>query len=79
MNLVVDIGNTVVKTGLFNEDRFLWKGEFATLPPRETDEWGIIILDWIRAGHKEAKIDRVVICSVAQSALIPLRKAVRNI
>lgn len=78
MNLVVDIGNTVVKTGLFNEDRFLWKGEFATLPPRETDEWGIILLDWIRAGHKEAKIDRVVICSVAQSALIPLRKAVKK-
>ena len=78
MNLVVDIGNTVVKTGLFSEGKLLWKGEFATLPPREIDEWGIILLEWIRAGHREAKIDKAIICSVAQSALIPLRKAVKK-
>jgi len=78
LNLVIDIGNTIVKTGLFSEGKLLWKGEFATLPPREIDEWGILLLNWIRACQKEVRVERVIVCSVAQSALIPLRKAVKK-
>ena len=78
MNLAVDIGNTVVKIGLFNQESLVLKGRFATHPRKEADEWGILLVNWIKSYSKKSKVDKVIISSVAQSTLIPLRKAIKR-
>jgi len=47
MNLVTDVGNTVVKTGVFEKRNLVLTGEFATQPRKELDEWGILLSSWI--------------------------------
>ncbi len=78
MNLAVDIGNSVVKVGLFNQESLVLRGRFATHPHREADEWGILLVNWLRRYSEKLKIDKVIISSVAQSALIPLREAIKG-
>jgi len=78
MNLAVDIGNSVVKVGLFNHGSLVLGGRFATHPHREADEWGILLVNWIRNYSGKLKVDKVIISSVAQSALIPLREAIKR-
>jgi len=76
VNLVIDIGNTILKTGLFNEKKMLLKGTFSTNPPRESDEWGIMLRNWLRVLSKKPSIDMVVISSVVKGALVAIRKAI---
>ncbi len=78
MNLAVDIGNSVVKVGLFNQESLVLRGRFTTHPYREADEWGILLVSWIRSYSEKPKIDRVIISSVAQSALTSLREAIKR-
>lgn len=76
MNLVIDIGNTLVKVGLFEEEELLLKGSFSTHPSREPDEWGIFLKNWLKIQLGHSSVTRVVISSVAQTALTPIRKAI---
>jgi len=78
MNLAVDIGNSVVKVGLFNQGSLVLKGKFATHPRKEADEWGILLINWIKSCPEKLKIDKIIISSVAQSTLIPLREAIKR-
>ncbi|MBE0477736.1 type III pantothenate kinase [Candidatus Aerophobetes bacterium] len=75
MNLVIDIGNTIIKTGLFKKEKMLLRGTFSTHPDKESDEWGILLKNWLEISPEKTCIDIVVISSVAQSALVPIRKA----
>ena len=75
MNLVIDIGNTIVKTGLFDGEKMLLRGTFSTHPGRESDEWGIMLMNWLKISPKQPAVGRIVISSVAQSALLAMRKA----
>lgn len=76
MNLVLDIGNTVVKAGLFREYELLLKGNFSTHPPKESDEWGIMLKNWLEICPQYSKIERVVVSAVAYTALNPIKKAI---
>lgn len=76
MNLVIDIGNTIIKTGLFNKEKMLLRGIFSTYPGRECDEWGIMLMNWLKISPQEPSVDAVVISSVVQSALIAIREAI---
>ncbi|NQS88416.1 type III pantothenate kinase [Patescibacteria group bacterium] len=78
MNLAVDIGNSIVKVGLFNQESLVLKGRFATHPRKEADEWGILLVNWIKNCPEKLRVDKVIISSVAQSALIPLREAIKR-
>jgi len=76
MNLVIDIGNTIIKTGLFKGEDIVLKGTFSTHPDRESDEWGIMLMNWLKISPKKPSIDMVVISSVVQSALVAIRRAI---
>jgi len=77
MNLVIDIGNTVVKVGLFKEENLLLKGNFSTRPQKESDEWGIMLKNWLeRYPASTIKLEKVAISAVAYTALTPLKKAI---
>lgn len=76
MNLVIDIGNTIIKTGLFDRARVLLRGTFSTHPDREPDEWGIMLMNWLKISPEEPVIDVIVISSVVQNAFLAIKKAV---
>ena len=66
----------MVKVGLFEREKLLLKGNFATHPDRESDEWGISLKNWLEINLGGSSVDRVVISSVAQAALVAIRKAI---
>lgn len=74
MNLVIDIGNTVVKTGIFEKGNLVLKGKFATWPRKEVDEWGILLSSWAEK-FARGKIKKVILSSVVSSVSSSLRKA----
>lgn len=78
MNLAVDVGNTVVKAGVFEKRDLMLSGEFATRPRKELDEWGILLSSWIGESGKEIKISRAMISSVVSSVFSPLKKAIEK-
>jgi len=78
MNLVIDVGNTLVKTGVFRKRELVLNGEFATQPKKEADEWGILLSQWIGRVGREVNIEKVIISSVVSSIFAPLEKAVEK-
>ena len=66
MNLVLDIGNTVVKAGIFSQEQLLLKGNFSSIPVREPDEWGILLRNWIQLLPGPYVLDVIVVASVVQ-------------
>jgi type III pantothenate kinase len=78
MNLVIDIGNTVVKAGIFEKRNLVLSGEFATQPRKELDEWGILLSSWIGESGRAIKISNAMICSVVTSVVSPLKKAIEK-
>ena len=78
MNLVIDVGNTLVKTGVFRKRELVLNGEFATQPKKEVDEWGILLSQWIKRFGGEVNIEKVIISSVVSSIFAPLKKAVEK-
>jgi len=76
MKLALDIGNTLVKAGLFEKSKLLFKGEFATRPRKEIDEWGILLSHWVREYQRSARIEKAIISSVVSSTFVPLAEAV---
>ncbi len=76
MKLALDIGNTLVKVGLFQKSQLVFKGEFATRPRKEIDEWGILLSHWVREYEKIPQIEKAIVSSVVSSTFVPLREAV---
>jgi type III pantothenate kinase len=78
MNLVIDVGNTIVKAGVFEKRDLVLSGEFATRPRKELDEWGLLLSSWIGGSGREFKISKAMISSVVSSAVSPLKKAIEK-
>ena len=78
MNLVIDVGNTVVKAGIFEKRDLVLSGEFATRPRKELDEWGILLSSWMAESGREIKISKAMISSVVSSVVSPLKKAIEK-
>ncbi len=76
MNLVIDIGNSSVKIGLFEGENLLSQGTFSVYPRKETDEWGIVLISWLKTCFKHPKVDKVIIASVVPSILLPVKEAI---
>ncbi|MCD6471729.1 type III pantothenate kinase [Candidatus Aerophobetes bacterium] len=78
MNLVIDIGNTLTKTGIFVKETLLLKGEFTSRSQREADEWGILLCNWGSKLNKKVKIKKVVISSVVSSVSSILKNTIKK-
>ncbi|MBC7189580.1 type III pantothenate kinase [Candidatus Aerophobetes bacterium] len=76
MNLVIDVGNTVTKAGLFDGEKMVLKGTFSTFSFREPDEWGIMLVNWLKVSSRKGCVEKVVVCSVVQNALSAIKKAI---
>ena len=78
MNLTIDVGNTLVKVGLFKKRKLILSGEFATHPRKEIDEWGILLSQWTNNCQEKVTIEKAVISSVVSSIFAPLKRAVEK-
>ncbi len=78
MLLSIDIGNTYIKTALFDEDdNILSKFSISSAFRRSSDEYGLLIDGFI--SEYISNIDAVVICSVVPSLTKPLFEAAEKI
>jgi len=78
LNLVIDIGNSAVKTGLFKGKNLLSKAEFSSRYQKGTDEWGILLSTWINKIEKESTIKKVVIASVVSLISTSLKASIKK-
>lgn len=77
MLLVIDVGNTNITLGVFEEEVLIANGRLTTRTPRTSDEYGIAILDLLK--HKQIdskKIEAVVICSVVPGIMHSLNNCI---
>lgn len=76
MLLCLDIGNTQIHGGVYENDRLRCQFRKTTHPLGSTDEFGVFFVSVLRANGVEPRsVKRVVICSVVPAALHALRGA----
>jgi type III pantothenate kinase len=78
LNLVIDVGNSAVKTGLFKGKNLLSRAEFSSQCQKETDEWGILLSTWINRVEKKPIIKKVVIASVVSLISTSLKASIKK-
>lgn len=64
MLLVIDIGNTNITLGVFNEDELVQSWRLATDIKRTEDEYGVFLKNLLRETNLDKKITNAVISSV---------------
>ena len=68
MNLVMDVGNTNIKTGLYEGDTLLHSYRIETSKTRTSDEYGLLMQAFFQyIGHAMDGLDGVMISSVVPS------------
>ena len=73
MLLAIDVGNTYVVFGVFDEEKMLESWRLATDNKRSADEYGILFDMMMRqAGYKPESVDDIIISSVVPSLLFTL-------
>lgn len=66
MLLAVDVGNTEITLGLFEQDRLVSHWRLMTATSRTPDEWAAMITSFLgHAGHSTHEVRAVVLASVA--------------
>lgn len=77
MLLVIDVGNTNITLGVFDEERIVATYRITTKIPRTSDEFGLLICDLLHGrdlGRKD--IDAVIIASVVPAIMYSLTSAI---
>ena len=78
MLLAIDIGNTNITLGVFNEDKIVHSWRLATDNKRTEDEYGIFIKNLLRENKLEDKIKNAVISSVVVQLTERLEIAIKK-
>lgn len=77
MLLAIDVGNTNITLGVYDEKKLLGTHRMTTKLPRTSDEYGIVICEIIeRQGVYPKDIQAVIIASVVPDIMYSLRNAV---
>lgn len=77
MILTIDVGNTNITIGLFDNDNLIAKFRMTTKIPRTSDEYGIFINDLILTkGYTASDIDDVIIASVVPDIMYSLNSGI---
>ena len=75
--LAIDVGNTNLTFGIFNGSDIVGSFRMTTKMPRTSDEFGIWILDLLRArGYEKSQISDVIIASVVPAIMHSLGSAI---
>ena len=68
MLLVLDVGNTNIKSGLFQGDELMVSWRIATERNKTSDEYGLTFMELLHYAHKDvADVDAIMISSVVPS------------
>lgn len=79
MLLVVDIGNTNITYGIFNEDQLKGNFRINTKTVRTSDEYGILLVDLLRSrGVSIGNIEGVIISSVVPNVMHSFENAIKK-
>jgi type III pantothenate kinase len=79
MLLAIDIGNTNIVVGVFDEDRLLHSWRLSTQPQRTADEMGMFVLQLFQHGQLTPRdIDGVVLASVVPTLTRPTLEMARR-
>ncbi|SCP96747.1 type III pantothenate kinase [Anaerobium acetethylicum] len=77
MLLVIDVGNTNITLGLFDEERLMGTFRMTTKMPRTSDEYGISICDMMKyKGFKIEDVHDIIIASVVPEVMYSLRNGI---
>ncbi len=74
--LAVDIGNTNMVAGLFDNDTLTGRWRIASAPPRTGDEYAVVLAGFL---HRQERVDAAVIGSVVPQLTGALTAAVRAV
>lgn len=79
MLLVIDVGNTNIVLGVYNEDKLLNDWRLSTTPPRTADEYGIAVVNLFeKANINHNNIDAVVISSVVPNVMYSIERMIKK-
>jgi type III pantothenate kinase len=79
MLLVIDVGNSEISIGIYNENVLAGNWRLSTARERSSDETGIILLSLLQhAGINHKEIEGAIICSVVPPAMHSIVNAVRK-
>lgn len=79
MILALDVGNSQVFGGLFEDDRLTVRFRKVSVPETSSDELGLFLRNVIREnGRDPSTVDRIVACSVVPDLVYPLRSCCRK-
>ncbi|MGN1182053.1 MAG: type III pantothenate kinase [Faecalibacillus sp.] len=79
MLVVVDIGNTNITMGLYNQDELIGNYRLTTKFQRTSDEYGFMILSFLQAYHVTVEqIDDVIIASVVPKIMYSFTNSIRK-
>ena len=77
MLFVIDVGNTNITCGVYNEDKLICTFRIMSKTPRTSDEFGMTICDLIaRNGVEISDIDGVIIASVVPNIMHSLTASI---
>ncbi|ABX40811.1 type III pantothenate kinase [Lachnoclostridium phytofermentans] len=77
MLLVIDVGNTNITLGVFDEDKIVGTYRITTTIPRTSDEFGLLFCDLLHVkGIERTSIDSVIIASVVPAIMYSLTSAI---
>ncbi|MBC7960729.1 MAG: type III pantothenate kinase [Vallitaleaceae bacterium] len=79
MLLVVDVGNTNIKLGVYKEDELLGSFRMTTKTPRTSDEYGLFILSWLQSrGILVTSIKDTIISSVVPNIMYSFTNGIKK-
>lgn len=79
MLITIDVGNTNITVGVFDEDELKATFRMTTKMPRTSDEYGMLLLNLLEQNDIEPKdIDDAIIASVVPNVMYALEKAVKK-
>lgn len=79
MLLALDVGNTNITCGIFNEDQIVGTFRLTTKMQRTSDEFGITLCSLLNRNHIETnEITDVIICSVVPNIMHSLQNSIRK-
>lgn len=77
MLLVIDVGNTNITLGVFDEEKIVGTYRITTKIPRTSDEFGLLFCDLLHVKEIErTSIDSVIIASVVPAIMYSLTSAI---
>ena len=79
MLVVMDIGNTNITIGIYDQDKLLGSYRLTTKMKRTSDEYGFMIINFLTAAHIEASdITDVIVSSVVPKVMHSFNNGIRK-